>query len=163
MATKDSKYSLVELIKQSIFFQNVSDQDLQKIISIGKHFHYEENHTFIRENSLGTEVFVLLTGIVEVTVSYNNSKNMETIATLLPGDVFGELILLGKSKRSANVISKDKCEVVMWDKDILMKFFESETKLGFKFMTNLASVLADRLSATNQLLRNSLNNITRII
>ncbi len=64
----------------------------------------------IREGQPGTGLFVVLSG--EVDVSKRDGEEKVLLATLTPGDVFGEIALLNESGATATVTAATNCTVL---------------------------------------------------
>jgi len=125
------------------------------------HSESESNHV---EGSLCVWIFakfwlfpyLIVEGRVDVSVAIPGSNSHEPIATLEDGEVVGEMILLGRERRSAQVTAKDAVKAIVWKREDMVGLFEKDNVIGFKVMRQLASLLADRLISTNLVLRNVL-------
>lgn len=80
-------------------FPGASDRDLATIDRNATEAHFAPGETLIREGAYGHEVFLLIDGEAEVRVDGRR------VATLRPGDVAGELALLGTARRTATVVA----------------------------------------------------------
>src|SRR5690606_9678021 len=98
----------------------------------------------------GSEIFVILSGMVEVEVNLPNKTGREVIAKLGPGDVLGELCLVGLERRSASARAAGNVSYLSWQKDDLLKLFQQNKDIGYEFMNRMAEILAQRLVHTNQ-------------
>ena len=146
-----------ESLKNSSYFHGLDDQGLQKIIDLGKKITFPESTSIATEDEEGSTVFYVLGGRVDISVSLPGSDESENIARIGEGEIVGEMILLGKRRRTANITARDEVTVLAWEQNDLFKLFESNTNLGYYIMRNLALNVADRLAATNQVLRNALS------
>lgn len=66
----------------------------------------------VREGDFSYKFFVVLDGEVDVL------RDFELIATLGPGDYFGEMGVMTGSRRNARVVAKERCTVgrlMTWD------------------------------------------------
>ena len=75
--------------------------------------HYEPGETIISAGEIGREFFLVQSGEVEVFRSGVRESNDETIATLGPGEVFGERALLEDIRRVASVRAKTAVDVLV--------------------------------------------------
>ena len=66
-----------------------------------------------------------------------------------PGGVFGEMILVGRSERSATAISLEDCQLVAIDQ----KQFDRMVQLNPLLARELMWIMAERLTAMNERLR----------
>jgi CRP-like cAMP-binding protein len=73
-----------------------------------------------KEGETGEEFFVILKGLVSVTSAHNG--NTVQIATLQPGDFFGELALIETGAvRRATCVCKEECHLAVLHKRVFAK------------------------------------------
>jgi CRP-like cAMP-binding protein len=70
---------------------------------------YKGGDCIFREGDVGEEMFVIRQGKVDIRVGAN------TVATLEPDEIFGEMALVDKQPRSASAFAATDCEVVPID------------------------------------------------
>jgi CRP/FNR family transcriptional regulator, cyclic AMP receptor protein len=91
---KDAK---VELLSNVPLFSACSKRDLGRIAALVDEIDVPEGRVFIRQGEPGMECFVIAEGRAKATVRGSRS------ASLVPGDVVGEMSLLDQGPRSATV------------------------------------------------------------
>ena len=87
-------------LKRFSLFEGVEDEKLAKIAPFTMLVEFPEGKVIIQEGGFANDFYAIDEGEVEVT------KGDEKVATLGPGDVFGEQGLLEKQERSASVTAK---------------------------------------------------------
>ena len=87
-------------LKRFSLFEDVDDDKLAKIAPFTMLVEFPEGKMIIEEGGFANDFYAIDEGEVEVT------KGDEKVATLGPGDVFGEQGLLEKQERSASVTAK---------------------------------------------------------
>lgn len=147
---------LAEKIKYSEMFSGLTDWELDQLAKDAHIVSAEKGQSLISENTSTHEVFLVTMGRVEVVITIPGTETNEVIATLGAGEMFGELVLLGRTRRSASAVAKEKVELIQWNKDDLLKLFKVNHHIGYEVMTQVARVLADRLYSTNMGLRTAL-------
>ena len=146
--------SIGETLKDIDLFKGLRAEELDRVAALARSAVVTSGVALINESERGDAIFLILEGRVDVKVSVPGSEAKETIATLNAGEVVGELMLVGKSRRSAYVYAKDEVNVMIWSKADLLALFEKEHHIGYRVMTNIAGFVADRLTSTNMVLRN---------
>jgi CRP-like cAMP-binding protein len=153
-----SSYS--DSLTKCSYFTDLSKEQLEKVAALANKQTHQRNGVVLKEADLGDAIFLIIKGRVDVTVSLVGSSKRETIATLGEGEIIGEMILLGKNRRTADVTAKDDLETLALPVAQLTKLFDSDPKIGYIVMRNIAKQMAERLIATNQVLRNALTVAT---
>jgi len=88
-------------------FSALSRKELALVARRAEDVKVEPGRVLVSEGSTGSEFFVIIDGTA--TVSRHGLK----VATLGPGDAFGELALLDKAPRNATVTAQTPMEVVV--------------------------------------------------
>ncbi len=86
-------------LKRFSLFEGVEDEKLAKIAPFTQLVEFPEGKVIIQEGGFANDFYAIDEGSVEVT------KGGEKVASLGPGDVFGEQGLLEKQERSASVVA----------------------------------------------------------
>nr|XP_022916906.1 cGMP-dependent protein kinase, isozyme 2 forms cD4/T1/T3A/T3B isoform X3 [Onthophagus taurus] len=104
---KDSKTR--ELIKSAIlendFMKNLESTQIREIVDCMHPINYEANSLIIKEGDVGSIVYVLEEGRVEV------SRENKYLSTLAPVKVLGELAILYNCKRTATIKAATDCKL----------------------------------------------------
>jgi CRP-like cAMP-binding protein len=105
-------------------FKSLSDNDLLNIIHAPENDieEYGTRETIVRESEIGDAMYIILDGYVEVTIRSSSSDREVGIATLKPGDFFGEQSLLpwGTGRRNASVRALHSAKVFRIDKKYVL-------------------------------------------
>lgn len=113
-------------------FAALSKRDLQKIAKASTQLTVEQGRTLVEQGATGHEGFVIVEG--EAVVKRNGRK----IATLGPGDVFGELSLFDGGPRSATVTATTELEVLVIGQREFTGVLDEVPGLAHKILANLA-------------------------
>ena len=125
-------------------FAGLESSDLQRLARILVPRQYEAGELIIREGDEAVGFFVLSSGKVRVAKNLGGDKE-QTLATLTPGEFFGETALLDGYPRTASVEAVEKTEclaLARWD-------FMSELKGSSTMAVEIVRVLARRLRQTD--------------
>lgn len=114
-------------------------------------FHVEEvpaGHVLLEEGHANTRLFVILKGSVSVKLPRDEHRVSEVkLATLGPGDNFGEYSLFDRHPVSASVYATEPTRLAWLDKAALDEFFHDHLESGRRFYEAIARVLVARLRA----------------
>ena len=140
-------------------FANFSEKELKAIKELLKRTTFEPGKLIIEDGSAATYIYIIWAGRCEIFKSDNQGANTYTLATLGPGNFFGEMALIDGGKRSSNVRAIDDVEaLVISAKDLYHLSDNPKTApLSAKMGINLAKVLVQRLRDTNEQAINALH------
>jgi hypothetical protein len=133
--------------QKSPIFKNLRHSSAKKVILLGSIRHVAANEFVMRQGEPGQEMYMLLTGKVEVYVQKDEHKSV--IRTLGPGDLVGEMALLGERIRSANVLALEEAKLLQIDEKSLNRVKKSFPGIAAELFFNIATILSERLK--NQL------------
>jgi CRP-like cAMP-binding protein len=125
-------------------FAGLESTDLQRLGRILVPRQYEPGEVIIREGDEAVGFFVISSGKVRVVKDLSGDKE-QALATLTPGEFFGETALLDGYPRTASVQAVEKTEclaLTRWD-------FMSELKGSPTMAVEIVRVLARRLRQTD--------------
>jgi len=113
-----------ELLRNIPLFKSLSDDDLVNILNAPENGieEYGTRETVIREAEVGDCMYIILDGYLEVSIRSGSSDREVGIATLRPGDFFGEQSLLpwGTGRRNASVRALHDAKVFRIDKKYVL-------------------------------------------
>ena len=101
----------------------------------------------VRQGERGDTLFVLLSGVAEVILDEHEDV---PVAVLGAGDPFGEIGFLTSEPRTANVVARAPCEVLVLSGEFLQRFIARQPAIAAKALLNLSRVLASRLALTTR-------------
>jgi CRP-like cAMP-binding protein len=93
--------------------------------------------TLFSEGEIAREFFVLLEGAARV------ERGAETLRTLGPGDFFGEISLVTRSRRTATVTATEPSRLVVYDEPAFRELLERNAE----FSSRIWRAAADRLAS----------------
>src|SRR5439155_1038095 len=82
-------------------FEDLDQRSLEAIANAAVEQRYEPGHEIVRQGDTGVGAFIIRSGKVDVV--QDRSGKETKLATLGPGEVFGEMALLDEFPRSATV------------------------------------------------------------
>jgi glutaminase len=123
----------------------------EEVGELKKHLLYKcftEGETIIRKGSVAEHIFFIESG--RVVIQDTSDENREfTLAIINSGNSFGEMALLDKQNRSANVKAQTRvsCFVMLYE---ILDSVASLSGIKMKILTNLGASLSSRLRTANK-------------
>lgn len=99
--------------------------------------HYPAGSILFEENDPGSRMFVIRSG--RVRIYRRMGENEMVLATLGPGDFFGEMALLEGLPRSANAQTMEPVELIEVDGETFENMLRANAEIAVRMMRKLAS------------------------
>ena len=96
----------VEALRKVHFFGELTDDDLARVAKLGQRRSYAAGDALVERDSDRGGLFVILSGTAQVEVG-------GAVHDLGPGDFFGEMALLGRTRRSASVTANEPVDALV--------------------------------------------------
>lgn len=128
------------------FFKSFSDDILFQICTLVQIKKVKENEEFLKEGEENKDLYFLRKGKVNITLGN------EIISTLSsPGEVFGEMSVIGSSATSTSLVAVEDCELfTIHTPDFMHVNTRDQLRFEALLYKIYSSVLIDRLIKTNE-------------
>lgn len=103
---------------------------------------FEQGEFIVEEGRTGNGLYVVLSGNVEVVKGISGDKP-QVVATLGPGQSFGEQALLGQFPRTASVRALEETECLGMDRWVFIAYLNREPQLAIRMLQVMAQRLAE--------------------
>ena len=120
----------------------LDDQDVEWIASHGHRLGVKQDEVLIREGEPVDAIFILLDG------SLNVRAGNRQVATLLSGEIVGEISFVDSRPPGATVTAGQFSRVLAIPRDLLRAKMDIDPWFASRFFRALATFLADRLRST---------------
>ena len=137
--------SVEDTLATAPLFSELSRRDLKRLASASITRGYRKGEAIVKEGENAVAFYIIKSGRVEV-VKGLGSKKENPLATLGPGDFFGEMALLDSYPRSASVRAQEDTECLIltrWD-------FLAELRTNPYIAVQMLPVLSRRLRDAQQ-------------
>jgi len=150
---------LTEKIIKAPLFKGLTEEEMEKVLSVAHEIKWSEGDTVITEGEMGETIYIIYSGSVKVskrlTLPQLSDERGPSEKTLIRLDavepiVVGEVAMLTKAERSATITATKECLALEIYGPDLAKLCEADAKTGFKIMGNLAKLLSERLRQANR-------------
>ena len=140
-------------LKKINLLQNLSDEALEKILSITKHREFKDGEIIFKQGDPADALYLLKRGkvLLEVDISEIVSISLGSVKT---GFSFGWSALMGGSNYTSHAICSEPCEVLTVPGKELQDLLEQDHTVGYHIMMGLAQIISSRLERrTDQFLK----------
>ncbi|MGD2135516.1 MAG: cyclic nucleotide-binding domain-containing protein [Gemmatimonadales bacterium] len=144
-----------ELIKQAAIFQDLEQDELQKIAEICKEQKFKFGQTVFKEGEPGNRLFIISEGDVRISRDVPGSGE-EALTVLKKGACFGEMAVFDRSERSTDAIANTDCTLLTITRSDFEMLLDFERDLAYKVLWRVVRLLSERLRITNDNLRSFL-------
>ena len=136
----------VNFLKKISFFQDFDDHELKQLLAVSRWLKVPTGTQIIKEDTLEKVFYILVKGTVSVFITTENGQNVE-LTKLTTGATFGEMALVGETRRTAGVKTTSDSYILMVEPDILN---QASVFLQLKFYRRFCEILVTRLIAANK-------------
>jgi CRP-like cAMP-binding protein len=148
---------LLSFLQGTEVFKGLDVKDLEQIANICKPTRFEKGEVIVEEDARERELYIIRSGRVNISLSPPGSEETRgTLTNCTPGQVFGELSFIDGARRSTWVLALEDVEVYQIRWESFSGLIQVKPEIGYRVMSNLARVIADRLRDTTMLCSNLL-------
>jgi CRP-like cAMP-binding protein len=130
----------VIFLKKTALFAGMHTADLRAIAAIAEDLRVEAGERIVTENDIGDAMYVIKRGQVDVVKSAATH-----LASLGPGDCFGDMSVFDAELRSASVIAQSPCLVLRIGGDDILDVIQEAPSIAVGFL----KMFIQRLRAAN--------------
>lgn len=136
---------LVDIMRHVELFRGLNQDQLQLIRDISTKDMFEIGDVIFKQGDEGDKMYIIAKGQVEVKI-HKSDGTTQIPVFLGTGQVFGEMALIDKARRSATLAAAEK-ETIVYSipTDNFTNLCESNTDIGYIMMRNIAQDLSFKL------------------
>jgi CRP-like cAMP-binding protein len=108
----------------------------------------DQGAVVFRENDVGSEMYVIIQGEVEIRKATGPSSN-KTLTVLKKGDLFGEMAIIEKKPRSATAVATLPSKLLVLNE----KLYESMVAANPDFARKMNRLLSERVRKANAIIQ----------
>lgn len=141
----------LELLRNVELFDGLDEQQLLGICEVVRTKTLKRKEELFHKGDDGRQVFIVIKGKLKALTTSIGGDDV-VFSILGPGEVFGEVALLGGIQRTATVSAIEACELLVIDRRDFMAFLVTHPDIS----VNLLQVLALRLKQVSELVEDTL-------
>lgn len=132
------------MLKNVALLKGLDKTQLAELESNAERRKYKKNSIILGKDDDTSYLFVLVSGHVDAYLEEGGKRIV--VNTIGPGETFGELAMFSGEPRSANIVAKEDCEVMIFQKETIYTLFEEAPG----FCKNIIQVLAKKVNALTE-------------
>jgi CRP/FNR family cyclic AMP-dependent transcriptional regulator len=140
----------VDLLQRVPLFRTLGFDETMALSGICRIERKDDGTVIIQQDSLGQALYILKQGAVDVRRRDPATGQEKEIASLSPGELFGEMSLVDDHLASADVIAKGNVELLVIPRREFENLLSGNDKLAVKVFRCFCTALSDRLRKANQ-------------
>ena len=117
---------------------------------------YAAGHVLFREGDAGQHMYVIQSGRIQLTRRVRGKD--AHLATLPPGEFFGEMAIINKQPRSATATVIDEAHLLVLDARTFEAMIRGNSEIAIRMIKKLAARLGQANSQVETLLKQDLNH-----
>jgi CRP/FNR family transcriptional regulator, cyclic AMP receptor protein len=130
---------------QCVLFRSLPDKTFNDLAARAKIRNCTARETIFLMGTRGSSLMALLAGKVRISVASPEGKEI-ILATLKPGEIFGEIAVLDGGERTANATAMTDCRLAELDRRDVLHFFDLHPAAWH----SLVGLLCERLRRTDR-------------
>jgi CRP-like cAMP-binding protein len=139
-------------LKKIDLFSELSEEEIKMLASLIVLRNFKKEDVVIRQGEAGSSMYILSEGLLKVEIEDAETKEVLTIAKLLPGHFFGEMSLLIGDPRSATITALSDSLAFEISKETMQKLFENHPGLILLLSNKIAARHVYNLKKTQAML-----------
>ena len=147
----------VGLLQRVPLFSELSREDLEQISRVAVARNYPRGVRVFHEGDRSDACYLVRSGDLRVTREHSDGRAI-ALATLGPGDIFGELAMLDGEARSASVEALSPCELLALPAGDVRRMLQSSSEITVKLVVALTRRLRE---ANERIARQSFKTVPR--
>ncbi|MCP5407689.1 MAG: MMPL family transporter [Chromatiaceae bacterium] len=134
-----------QFVEQCPLFLGMRLWQIKKVVLVSRVYQYQRGDLIVRQGDPGKEMFVLLEGSAEVRMTQTDGSQ-KLVRMLTSGDLFGEIALVSRVARTADVVAQENCRALAFQWDGLDHVARIFPRISTRLFRNLAALLGKKLA-----------------
>lgn len=135
--TKEEK---IAILKKCSIFDNLNEEDYEKIESVSEEFDYKKGDIIFKENEIADAFYIIIDGKVEI-LKENEDGEYELLAQKSNGDVFGEMAVIDELPRSATIKAATDLKLLKLNKESFSNLLKNFSHISLEIARSVCSTV----------------------
>ncbi|CAK0803197.1 unnamed protein product, partial [Prorocentrum cordatum] len=132
---EEERQRRVKSLKKASMLETLDNEEIAQIADALEKRRIKEGDYIVKQGEEGDEFFVIMSGVCVVTVAsdvFKGDEDVQEYRSLGPGDLFGEIALLKRTKRTASIQARSDMQVLCLKRRQFERMFGKLEKLQQK-------------------------------
>ncbi|WP_456447346.1 MMPL family transporter [Thiolapillus sp.] len=134
-----------KVLEKSPLFKNLKPWQIRQFILTGRMVEFNKGDRIFRRGEVSTELYVLLTGKVEVCLPGIGEESCNLLERFTPGDVFGDVALFANIPRKTDAVVREHSTVLVLTREGIERTMRHRPLISARIFANLTSDLSRRM------------------
>ena len=138
-----------EVLRKVELFLDLNDREIQTLAGSSKEENFADGNVIFKEGDTGGKMYIITEGNVKIYKTLLTGQR-KTLASLKPGDLFGELAVFDGLPRSATAVASGSAALISIETGGLTAIFRANAEMGIKIMASMIKNVSKRLRVTDE-------------
>lgn len=138
----------IEILKDKALFADFSVEELQQFLELTDPISAKPGEVIVKQDDPGDCMYIMVKGRARVV--HRKEGHTIELATLKPGDFFGEIALVDEGPRSADVQAIEDCVLLKITQAVISAVAGVYPTAAFKFLIAIGRIMVERLRRSTQ-------------
>jgi len=131
-----------ELLKQIPIFSCLDDDSLDRLWRVAVRKKFGRNTVLLSEGDITDSLYVIVSGKVKTVITDENGREI-ILSISGAGDYFGEMAMIDGEPRSATIITREVCQMLVFSKADLKESLRANPDMVFTLLKGLVKRLRE--------------------
>jgi CRP/FNR family cyclic AMP-dependent transcriptional regulator len=141
-----------ELLQKTVLFKGSKKDELDIVMGLFQERQIKQNTTIFTEKMPAEALYIIKSGTVKITMMAGEGEEMGLLL-LGPGEFFGELALVQEDVRLVNARAETAIDLLVLTRKDFQALLELEPRMGARMLTVITKLLAMRVKAYHEKLK----------
>ncbi len=130
-------------LKRVSLFSEMTLEQIRVLTSHLEEHHFLPGEVIMYEGDFSQELYILVSGRVRIAKDYGGLHEL-TLASLPPGDFFGEMAIFENAPRSATAVAEEEAELLVLSPEKFKQTIYQKPEMAFAIFRELSARLRRR-------------------
>ena len=140
--------------EQALRLLSIPEASVPALLAQMQRVSLAEGEVVIRVGEQASEVLLLLSGLLDVTLPLSEGDLRVRLATLAPGALVGEMALLSGQPRSADVVARQAAECLRFEVATMDRLRREQPDLAYQLLLGITMQIQQNLRQANVTINN---------